>query len=129
MESWQKARVIVDDDREGSFTSTRSNRPTHSDQILGSVMPGKSAILPQPAGRPAKARPWAGRDMPAHIKSALTQTQLSIPVTDGRLQLGTWQGIFLLEHRASPHCRALILTLIGEEGEPARRSGERHCSG
>ena len=39
--------------------------------------------------------------MPAHIKSALTQTQLSIPVTDGRLQLGTWQGIFLLEHRAS----------------------------
>jgi secondary thiamine-phosphate synthase enzyme len=68
-------------------------------------------------------------DMPAHIKSALTQTQLSIPVTDGRLQLGTWQGIFLLEHRASPHCRALILTLIGEEEEPARRSGERHCSG
>ena len=67
--------------------------------------------------------------MSAHIKSALTQTQLSIPVTDGRLQLGTWQGIFLLEHRASPHCRALILTLIGEEGEPARRSGERHCSG
>ena len=36
---------------------------------------------------------------------------------------------FLLEHRASPHCRALILTLIGEEEEPARRSGERHCSG
>ena len=53
-------------------------------------------------------------DMPAHIKSALTQTQLSIPVSDGRLQLGTWQGIFLLEHRASPHRRALILTLIGE---------------
>jgi secondary thiamine-phosphate synthase enzyme len=53
-------------------------------------------------------------DMPAHIKSALTQTQLTIPVTDGRLQLGTWQGIFLLEHRASPHDRALILTLIGE---------------
>ena len=46
-------------------------------------------------------------DMPAHIKSALTQTHLSIPVTGGRLQLGTWQGIFLLEHRASPHCRAL----------------------
>ena len=68
-------------------------------------------------------------NMPAHIKSALAQTQLSIPVTDGRLQLGTWQGIFLLEHRASPHCRALILTLIGEEEEPARRSGKRHCSG
>jgi secondary thiamine-phosphate synthase enzyme len=57
-------------------------------------------------------------DMPAHIKSALTQTQLSIPVTDGRLQLGTWQGIFLLEHRASPHRRSLVLTLIGEQ-QPA----------
>jgi secondary thiamine-phosphate synthase enzyme len=55
-------------------------------------------------------------DMPAHIKSALTQTQLTIPVSDGRLQLGTWQGIFLLEHRASPHRRSLVLTLIGEEG-------------
>jgi secondary thiamine-phosphate synthase enzyme len=54
-------------------------------------------------------------DMPAHIKSALTQTQLSIPLTDGRMQLGTWQGIFLLEHRASPHHRSLVLTLIGED--------------
>ena len=54
-------------------------------------------------------------DMPAHIKSALTQTQLTIPVADGRLQLGTWQGIFVLEHRASPHRRSLVLTLIGEE--------------
>jgi secondary thiamine-phosphate synthase enzyme len=53
-------------------------------------------------------------DMPAHIKSMLTQTQLTIPVTDGRLQLGVWQGIFLFEHRASPHRRSLILTLIGE---------------
>jgi len=60
-------------------------------------------------------------DMPAHLKSALTQTQLTIPVTDGRLQLGTWQGIFLLEHRASPHHRSLILTLIGE-GETYPRS-------
>src|ERR1700738_1008639 len=59
-------------------------------------------------------------DMPAHIKSALTQTQLTIPVSDGRLQLGVWQGIFLFEHRASPHQRSLILTLIGEENEPTR---------
>jgi secondary thiamine-phosphate synthase enzyme len=57
-------------------------------------------------------------DMPAHIKSALTQTQLSIPVADGRLQLGTWQGIFLLEHRATPHRRSLVLTLIGDGGRP-----------
>jgi secondary thiamine-phosphate synthase enzyme len=53
-------------------------------------------------------------DMPAHIKSALTQTQLTIPVTDGRIQLGIWQGIFLLEHRATPHTRSLILSLVGE---------------
>jgi len=58
-------------------------------------------------------------DMPAHIKSALTQTQLTIPVSDGRLQLGVWQGIFLFEHRASPHSRSLVLTLIGEEDETA----------
>ena len=57
----------------------------------------------------------AADDMPAHNKSALTQTQLTIPVTDARLQLGPWQGIFLLEHRASPHRRSLILTLIGKE--------------
>jgi secondary thiamine-phosphate synthase enzyme len=61
-------------------------------------------------------------DMPAHIKSALTQTQLTIPVTDGRIQLGVWQGIFLLEHRASPHDRSLVLTLVGEETQPAHGS-------
>lgn len=53
-------------------------------------------------------------DMPAHLKAALTQVQLSIPICDGRLQLGTWQGIFLLEHRAAPHRRDVVLTLIGE---------------
>jgi secondary thiamine-phosphate synthase enzyme len=53
-------------------------------------------------------------DMPAHIKSMLTQTQLTIPVSNGRMQLGVWQGIFLLEHRAAPHQRSLILTLVGE---------------
>jgi len=57
-------------------------------------------------------------DMPAHIKSALTQVQLTIPVTDGRMQLGVWQGIFLFEHRAAPHTRSLVLTLVGEDREP-----------
>ena len=56
-------------------------------------------------------------DMPAHLKSALTQVQLTIPVSEGEIQLGTWQGIFLLEHRAAPHRRDLILTLIGEAEE------------
>ena len=54
-------------------------------------------------------------DMPAHLKSALTQVQLTIPVMEGDIRLGTWQGIFLLEHRAAPHRRDLILTLVGEE--------------
>jgi secondary thiamine-phosphate synthase enzyme len=52
--------------------------------------------------------------MPAHLKAAVTQAALTIPVIDARLQLGIWQGVFLLEHRARPHRRELILTLIGE---------------
>jgi secondary thiamine-phosphate synthase enzyme len=53
-------------------------------------------------------------DMPAHIRSALTQTSLSIPVAKGALVLGTWQGIFLFEHRSSPHRREIVLHLMGE---------------
>jgi secondary thiamine-phosphate synthase enzyme len=53
-------------------------------------------------------------DMPAHLRTALTQVQLSIPVIDGRLALGTWQGIYLFEHRRRPHRRSLALHLIGE---------------
>lgn len=52
-------------------------------------------------------------DMPAHIRAALTQVQLSIPVADGRLGLGTWQGIYLFEHRRRPHRRELLLHLLG----------------
>jgi secondary thiamine-phosphate synthase enzyme len=53
-------------------------------------------------------------DMPAHIRSALTLTQLSIPVEHGRMLLGTWQGIYLFEHRAAPHQRNLVLQFMGE---------------
>lgn len=53
-------------------------------------------------------------DMPAHIRSALTQTQLSIPVAEGLPVLGTWQGIYLWEHRMAPHRRELVLHLLGE---------------
>ena len=52
-------------------------------------------------------------DMPAHLKTALTQVQLSIPVIDGRLALGTWQGIYLFEHRRHPHERRLALHVVG----------------
>jgi secondary thiamine-phosphate synthase enzyme len=53
-------------------------------------------------------------DMPAHIRAALTQTQLSIPVSEGRMALGTWQGIYLFEHRRAPHGRKVALHYIGE---------------
>jgi secondary thiamine-phosphate synthase enzyme len=52
-------------------------------------------------------------DMPAHLRAALTQTSLSIPVLEGRPVFGTWQGIYLFEHRARPHRREIVLHLIG----------------
>lgn len=53
-------------------------------------------------------------DMPAHVRSALTASSLSIPVRDGRLDLGTWQGIYLYEHRRKPHARRVSVTVLGE---------------
>jgi secondary thiamine-phosphate synthase enzyme len=53
-------------------------------------------------------------DMPAHIRSALTQTSISIPFIDGKVALGTWQGIFLYEHRLASHTRHVLLHLIAE---------------
>ena len=53
-------------------------------------------------------------DMPAHVRAALTAVQLSIPLSEGRLALGTWQGIYLWEHRLRPHRRELVLHLLGE---------------
>lgn len=53
-------------------------------------------------------------DMPAHIKAMLTGTSLSIPVAEGRMVLGTWQGLYLAEHRASPHRRRVVAHLIAE---------------
>ena len=53
-------------------------------------------------------------DMPAHIRSALTQTQISVPLVKGRLTLGTWQDIYLFEHRTAPYRRQVVLHLSGE---------------
>jgi secondary thiamine-phosphate synthase enzyme len=52
-------------------------------------------------------------DMPAHVKSALTQTSIVIPVTHGKLALGTWQGLYLFEHRHAAHARKIVLHVIG----------------
>lgn len=53
-------------------------------------------------------------DMPSHIRAALTLTQISIPIEEGRMALGTWQGLYVFEHRAAAHRRRVLLHLIGE---------------
>ena len=53
-------------------------------------------------------------DMPAHLRAVLTGVQLSIPLIDGRLALGTWQGVYLFEHRRRPHRREVALHLLGD---------------
>jgi len=53
-------------------------------------------------------------DMPAHVRSILTQTDLNVPVSNGQCALGTWQGIYLWEHRFAPHQRKILLTISGE---------------
>jgi secondary thiamine-phosphate synthase enzyme len=71
--------------------------------------------LVPPADDPAMAyivhRDEGADDMPAHIKAALTAVSLSVPVTQGRLALGTWQGLYLFEHRDRPHRREIVLHL------------------
>jgi secondary thiamine-phosphate synthase enzyme len=53
-------------------------------------------------------------DMPSHVRTVLTQTSIGIPVADGKMVLGTWQGLFVWEHRTSPHRRQITVTVIGE---------------
>jgi len=53
-------------------------------------------------------------DMPSHIRMVLTRTSETIPIADGKMQLGTWQGIFLFEHRRAPHRRRISITIMGE---------------
>ena len=53
-------------------------------------------------------------DMPAHVRTILTQTSLGVPIADGKLVLGTWQGLYLWEHRTSPHDRKLTISVVGE---------------
>ena len=53
-------------------------------------------------------------DMPSHIRMVLTRTSETIPIADGKMQLGTWQGVFLFEHRRAPHRRKILITIMGE---------------
>ena len=70
-------------------------------------------IAPEEAGRYRHADE-GDDDMPAHIRTALTGVQFAIPIIAGRLALGTWQGIYLFEHRRTPHRREIAMHLIGE---------------
>ena len=68
-----------------------------------------------PDGDPLYAHVLEGADdMPAHVRAALTQTSLGVPVIGGALALGTWQGLYLFEHRRAPHRRQVVLHLLGE---------------
>lgn len=67
-----------------------------------------------PEGGPYRHKSEGPDDMPAHIKAALTSTQLSIPIVEGRLALGTWQGIYVFEHRTRPHRREVTAHLLAD---------------
>ena len=68
-----------------------------------------------PDGDPAYLHDTEGPDdMAAHARSVLTSNSLTLPVTEGRLALGTWQGVYLWEHRHQPHARRLVVTVVGE---------------
>ncbi len=82
--------------------------------VLDDLMTALDRLAPENAG-------WSHDtegpdDMPAHIKTMLTATSLQIPVLKGELALGTWQAIYLIEHRARPHRREIVLQFTGETG-------------
>jgi secondary thiamine-phosphate synthase enzyme len=74
-----------------------------------------------PDGDPAYAHDTEGPDdMASHARSVLTSNSLVIPIAGGRLALGTWQGIYLWEHRQAPHTRSVVVTIMGEPPEDNR---------
>ena len=92
-------------------------------RVLADLAAYLRALVPQQGVRPISGqgalRPWlhddeGPDDMPAHIRSALTTTSLSLSFDDGRLLLGTWQAVYLWEHRSAPHRRRLSVHLLGE---------------
>jgi secondary thiamine-phosphate synthase enzyme len=79
--------------------------------VLDDLMTALDRIAPANAGWTHDAE--GPDDMPGHIKTMLTATSLQIPVQNGELVLGTWQAIYLIEHRRRPHCREIVLHFIG----------------
>ena len=84
-----------------------------SPAVLTDIVRYFDAIAPEAPGRYAHDDEGPD-DMPAHLRAMLTGVQLGIPVADGRPVLGTWQGIYLFEHRRTPHRRRIVLHLLGD---------------
>ena len=80
--------------------------------VLDDLMTALSRLAPKDAGWTHDTE--GPDDMPAHIRTMLTATSLHIPVLDGRMALGTWQAIYLIEHRARPHRREVVLQFAGK---------------
>ncbi|HEV7878601.1 secondary thiamine-phosphate synthase enzyme YjbQ [Bradyrhizobium sp.] len=79
--------------------------------VLDDLVTALSRLAPEDAGWTHDTE--GPDDMPAHVKTMLTATSLQIPVLNGRLALGTWQAIYLIEHRARPHRREIVLQFVG----------------
>ena len=85
-----------------------------SPEVLDDIRDSFERLVPEGAGY---AHALEGPDdMPSHIRALLNGPQLSIPVAEGRPVLGTWQGLFVFEHRSRPHRREVVLHLLGEDG-------------
>ena len=94
----------------GTFTATRDG---FEGRLQTLTLDTRLALVPAQPSETENAPDYqhvaeGPDDMPAHIKAALTQTSLSIPVSAGRMALGTWQGIYLFEHRDAPHTRRVV---------------------
>lgn len=89
-----------------------------SPEVLEDITEAFERLVPEDRGQPGAQRYIHALegpdDMPSHIRTLLTGPQLTIPLVEGRLALGTWQGIFLFEHRSQPHRRTVVLHLMGE---------------
>ena len=104
--------------QENADPDVQTNLENFFEEIAPEDAPSSPGEYPARPGK-SPTRPYVHDtegpdDMPAHIRTALTHTSLSIPVISGKLALGTWQGIYLFEHRRAPHQREVVLHLIGE---------------
>jgi secondary thiamine-phosphate synthase enzyme len=82
--------------------------------VLKDLMTALDGFAPRDA--PYRHHSEGPDDMPAHIRTMLTATSLTVPVAGGELMLGTWQGIYLIEHRAAPHRREIVMQFVGKAG-------------